>query len=226
MTEEPLIRRGIDLDMPRPVSVSSSLPATTKSWKVHLGGLWGGFKVYGGNAAPLANPGELTIYNDGRIELSARFDPSGSGWMALVAAIGTGIFIGIVAQQTGFCAGPGWLPWYLIITLIRRRGTSVFLHDAGNIIVDTSQRRMGFLADCEGQRQWVAFEIKDNFPEALQSLKMIKQTGVTEGKIDRRIKPVTVVGIIVLVFVAIILLIALSVFFAASTSRPTQIDVR
>jgi len=182
------------------------------SWRVQLGNLWGGFRVGSNKTLPLVNPGEFKISDKGTVELSARYDPPGSGWRALIVAIVTGILVTILAQATGFCAGPGWLLWYILIILVRRKPATLTLAQAESVVVDAGNRRLGFLIDFLGGKSWVAFEIPgEQFHNALQSLKATTSAPLSEGQIKRRLKGSTI-AIIVMVGLMVVLMIFAIVF--------------
>jgi hypothetical protein len=180
------------------------------TWRAYLGNLWGGFRVGSNKAVLLVSPGELKTSDAGTIELSARYDPPGSGWRALVASLITLIVIVLAAQATGFCAGPGWLLWYILIVFMRRRSAVLGLEDSEAITVDTANHRLGFLTEFMGAKRWVAFEIKENFDAAVQSVSATFSAPISEGKIARRLRAATVFVFVAVAFVA--LMIFLSIF--------------
>jgi hypothetical protein len=63
------------------------------TWKADVGAFLGYLKVNGKGALHLAKPAALNLFEDGRMSFSSRYDPPGSGWMALFAAIGTAIVV-------------------------------------------------------------------------------------------------------------------------------------
>ena len=199
----------------------------TGRWNARLGNLWGGFRVGSNKALPLVNPGEFKISDKGTIELSARYDPPGSGWRALIVAIVTGILVTIVAQATGFCAGPGWLLWYILIILVRRKPATLTLAQSESVVVDAGNHRLGFLIDFQGDKHWVAFEIPgEQFHGALQSVKANMAERCTDGQITRRLKGSTI-AIIVMAGLIVLLMIFAIVFpmIYMGRQRP-RIDVR
>lgn len=192
-----------------PPPLPTSLPATTRTWTAYMGKMWGRYKVMGHNAAHFAGEGDFTIFDDGRIELMARYDPPGTWWMALLATFVTGVIIVLIAQNGGFAAGPGWLPWFMIITWLRRRQTTTYVQNAHSIVVDAPQRRLGFFADFEGQQQWLVFDAKENFDEVWQNLNRARPAGVYGGRIDRSIRPFTIFVFVVLGLLAVMILFAI-----------------
>ena len=202
--------------------VNDGGPPMTSTWKASLGNLWGGFRLGKNKALPLVSPGEFTISDEGAPELSARYDPPGSGWRALLAAIATAIVITIAAQATGFCAGPGWLLWYILIVLVRRKPITLNLAQSESIVVDSGNRRLGFLGDFLDGKHWVAFEIPgEQFHDALQSLKATLAERCTDGPIARRLKGSTIA--IIVIACLTVLIIIFSVVFAMiymSRGRP------
>ena len=179
------------------------------TWKTNLGSLWGGFRLGKDKVLPLVSPGEFTISDAGMPELSARYDPPGSGWRALLAAIATAIVITIAAQATGFCAGPGWLLWYFLIVLVRRKPVTLNLAQSESIVVDSANRRLGFLGDFLDGKHWVAFEIPGlQFHEALQSLKATMAERCADGQITRRLKGSTIAIIVIACFTVLMIIFA------------------
>jgi hypothetical protein len=179
------------------------------TWKVYLGNLWGSFRVGSSKALLLVSPGELKISDAGTVELSARYDPPGSGWRALVAAIITGILVTLVAQATGGCAGPGWLLWYILIILIRRQPLTLNLENSENVVVDAVSRRLGFLIDFRGVKRWVAFEIKENFDPVVQSVRATMAAPISEGKIARRLRAAMIFVLVVMVLFAFLIFLSI-----------------
>lgn len=116
-------------------------------WRVHLGNLWGGFRVGSNKAVLLVSPGDLKVSDAGTIDLSARYDPPGSGWRALVAALITLVVVVLLAQAMGSCAGPGWLLWYILFIFIRRHPVTLNLEQSESVVVDAVSRRLGFHTD-------------------------------------------------------------------------------
>lgn len=162
------------------------------TWGVRLGNMWGGFRVGSNSALLLVSPGELRISDEGTVELSARYDPPGSGWRALVASLITLVVILVVAQATGGCAGPGWLLWYILIILIRRTPVTLNLERSESVIVDGANRRLGFLTEFLGAKRWVAFEIRAGFDHAVQGIRATTTAPITEGRITRRLRAATI----------------------------------
>lgn len=191
------------------------------TWKASLGNLWGGFRVGKNKALPLVSPGEFKISDKGTVELSARYDPPGSGWRALVASLITLILVVLVAQATGACAGPGWLLWYIVITLVRRQPVNLNLENSESIVMDSGHRRLGFLVDFLDRKQWVAFELKENFDVAVQSLRATVPAPITEGQIVRRFRAATIFVIVAVLLFAVMIFLSVFVYMMyRSSARP------
>jgi len=182
-------------------------PGITKTWGVHFGHFWGGFKIQGSTPVHLLLPAQLTICPDGTQKLSARYDPPGSFGWAVLATFITVVVISLL-QPNGPCVAPGGIGWYLIITWIRRRSVIVDLQNAETVLVDASHRRLGFLGDLLGQKRkrWIAFEVQEKFDEAVQGIKATMSSRCTEGEITR-----SSVTIILLIFVGLVILICIGV---------------
>jgi hypothetical protein len=192
------------------------------TWKAYLGNLWGGFRVDSDKALPLVSPGELKISDAGTIQLSARYDPPGSGWRALVAALITLILIVLVAQAIGGCAGPGWLLWYLLIIFVRRQPVLLNLEKSERVVIDAASHRLAFLADFLGGKRWIAFEIKENFDAVVQGISATIGTPVSEGKIARRLRAATVFVLVSMVVVAVLVFLSIFLFmmYGSTVRRP------
>lgn len=194
-------------------------------WRAYLGNLWGGFRVGSDKALALVSPGDLRISDNGTIELSARYDPPGSGWRALVAALITLVLIVLVAQATGGCAGPGWLLWYILIIFIRRQPVRLNLEKAESVVIDPATHRLAFLTNFLGAKSWVAFEIKENFDTVMQSISATIGTPLSEGKIVRRLRAATVFVLVSMILFVVLVFLSIFIYLMyRSTARP-QIDV-
>jgi hypothetical protein len=195
------------------------------TWRAYLGNLWGGFRVGSDKALLLVSPGELKVSDAGTIELSARYDPPGSGWRALVAALITLILIVLVAQAIGGCAGPGWLLWYILIIFIRRQPVRLNLEKSERVVIDAASHRLAFLIDFMEAKRWVAFEIKENFDTVVQRISATMGTPLSEGKIVRRLRAATVFVLVALVLFAVLVFLSIFLFMMyQSTARP-QVDI-
>jgi len=181
-----------------------------RTWKANLGNLWGGFRVGRNKALAIVSPGEFKTSDTGTPELSVRYDPPGSGWRALLLAIATGLVVSILAQAVGFCAGPGWLLWYILIVLMRRRPVILNLAQSESVVVDSGNRRLGFLGDFLGGKRWVAFEIPgQQFQDALQSLKETMAERCTDGEIRRRLRAPMIVIIVIVALTMVMIVFAI-----------------
>ena len=181
-------------------------------WRAYLGNLWGGFRVGPDKALPLVSPGELKISAGGTIQLSARYDPPGSGWRALVAALISLVLIVLVAQAVGGCAGPGWLLWYILFIYIRRRQVTIDLEKSESVVVDGASRRLGFLTEFLGEKRWVAFEIKENFDTAAQGVSTTITAPISDGKITRRLRAATIFVFVTLGLFAVLIFLSIFLF--------------
>lgn len=220
MNESILTKRpGITLGEHKPMNSQAVFPVLPKSWKAHVGGMWKGYKMFGAKTAQLAKPGELNLRNDGTLELKTRYDPPNSLLFAFIAAFVSYIIFGVMLFKFGFAGFIGWMPWYVIITLIRRRDRTINLQTADNFMVDTAQRRIGFLTDYEGKKEWIAFEVTENFEEAVHHLKMIKPSDIKEGRVDRSVRPVAILGIIALVMLGLMLVTIIALLSSAGSGK-------
>ena len=190
------------------------------SWNVRLGSLWRTYKVQASRAAPFVKEGTLTQTDHG-LELIARYDPPGSGWMAAGAALVTGIIVVIAAQALGSCAGPGWLLWFLGIALLRRRTVTLNVQEADRAIIDPANRRLAFHVEFEGKPRWVALDVPQDFEAAGQAVAAQLQGRVFQDKIERALTSGSIALIVLAsLFVAMILFSLLAVFvFMARAPR-------
>jgi len=198
----------------------------SQSWNVRLGSLWRTRKVQGRRAAPFVKSGTLTV-SPGGLELTTKYDPPGSGWIAAGAAIITGILVLVAAQQLGFCAGPGWLLWFIGIAMLRRRTVTLNLQEADRAIVDPANRRLAFHLNFEGKQRWVAFDVPENFEEAAQAVTTQMSGRVFQDKIARALTSGSIAMIVLGVFFAVMILVSIiAAFVFMSRQRPPQrIDV-
>ncbi|MEK6336175.1 MAG: hypothetical protein AABM67_14700 [Acidobacteriota bacterium] len=182
------------------------------TWNARLGNLWGGFRVGSNKALLLVSPGDFHISDAGKIDLSARYDPPGSGWRALLAALGTLIIVVLLAQAMGTCVGPGWLLWYILFIYIRRRQVTIDLEKSESVVVDAASRRLGFLTEFLGEKRWVAFEIKENFETAVQGVSTTITAPISEGKIARRLRAATIFVFVTLGLFAVLIFLSIFVY--------------
>lgn len=193
------------------------------TWEVSLGSLWRGFKTQGNRAAQLVKQGTLTMSDDGTLELAAKYDPPGSGWFALLAAIVTGILVTVIAQATGGCAGPGWLLWFIIIALMRRRTVNVNLQNSDAVVVDSPNRRLAFHTNFEGKQRWIAFDVIENFDSAAQRVRALMPSRCADGKIDRGLSSSSIVLLVLLVLFAVLIAFSIVAFLIwSSRSAPVM----
>lgn len=194
------------------------------TWNVNLGSLWRTYKIQGQRAAPFVKRGTITA-GDERLELSTRYDPPGSGWLALGAALITGILVTLVAQAIGSCAGPGWLLWFIGIALLRRRPVTLNLREAESAIVDPANRRLAFRLNFEGKPRWVAVEVPQYFDEAAQEVIAQLPGRAAQDKIDRTLTSGSIALIVLaIVFGVLILVSVIAAFVFMSTRRPPSVS--
>jgi hypothetical protein len=182
----------------------------TKAWKAHFGGFLGGFRIGGKTPVQMANPGALTLSDDGALLFSARYDPPGSGWLAVLATVITGLVVCVLAQVLGFMAGPGWLVWYWIFLTWRRQQVRLNLGGAETAVIDADHSRFGFRTEVQGRKRWIAFEIWQQFDEASGHVRTLLASRCTDGSITRPnmipvIVLVVLLGVIFGLFATIIL---------------------
>ena len=194
-------------------------------WRAYLGNLWGGFRVGPDKALPLVSPGELKISAGGTIQLSARYDPPGSGWRALVAALISLVLIVLVAQAVGGCAGPGWLLWYILIIFVRRQPVLLNLEESERVVIDAASHRLAFLADFVGGKRWIAFELKEDFDAVVQSISATIGTPLSEGKIARRLRATTVFVLVTIVLFVVLVFLSIFIYLMYRSRGRPQVDI-
>lgn len=192
----------------------------SNTWNVKLGSLWRTYKVQGGRAGPFVKQGTLAATGE-RLELTTKHDPPGSGWLAAVAALVTGVVVVLVAQQLGFCAGPGWLLWFIGIAMLRRRTVTLNVHEADRAIIDPANRRLAFHLNFEGKMRWVAVDVPENFEDAGQAVATQMAGRVFQDKIQRALTSGSIAMIVLaIVFAALILVSVIAAFIFMATERP------
>lgn len=184
-------------------------PAVKRSgnilWPATFSRFLGGFQVEQEKAIPLAQPAWLTAANN-EILLVARYDPRGSGWLALFATVLTWTACFVLAPAFGFFAGPGWPLWYLIFFFVRRRQVSIKLQRAESIVLDVKSQRMAFRLNFAKRKRWIAFQIDRDFGEAAESVRNITRDRCREGRVTRAsVVPVLVLLLAIGVLVAFII---------------------
>ncbi|MGZ5435037.1 MAG: hypothetical protein ACXWID_07675 [Pyrinomonadaceae bacterium] len=184
----------------------------SQTWNVKLGSLWRTHKVQGRRAAPFVKAGELTAA-DGRLDLTTKYDPPGSGWLAAGAAFLTGILVIFGAQALGVCAGPGWLLWFIGIAMLRRRTVTLNLLEADAAVIDPANRRLAFRGNFEGKHRWVAIDVPANFDEAAQPVAAQLPERVSQDRIERALTSASIAMIVIAILFAV--MIAVSVIAAA-----------
>jgi hypothetical protein len=195
------------------------------TWNVGLGSLWRTYKVQGRRTAPFVKRGTLRA-GDGRLELTTQYDPPGSGWMALGAALITGILVTLVAQATGGCAGPGWLLWFIGIALLRRRTVTLSVQEADAAIIDPANRRLAFHIDFEGKPRWVAVDVPQNFDEAAQAVVTQMPGRVVQDKIDRALTSGSMALIVLAILLGTLILVSIIAVFVFTVVRPRRPPAR
>lgn len=191
------------------------------NWDVRLGSLWRTFKVQGRRASPFVKSGRLSA-DQGRLELTTQYDPPGSGWLALGAALVTGILVALVAQATGGCAGPGWLLWFIGIALLRRRKVTINLQEADATVIDPANRRLAFQLNFEGKRRWVAVELPQNFDEAAQAVATQMPGRTVQDNINRALTSGSIALIVSGILFGVLILVSVIAAFFFMAVRPSR----
>ena len=193
-----------------------------EAWNVSLGSLWRTYKVQKQRTAPFVKHGTLSQTDDGRLELQAKYDPPGSGWMAAGAAIVTGILVIIGARALGVCAGPGWLLWFIGIALLRRRTLLLNLSEADGAVIDRANRRLAFRLNYEGKQRWVAFDVPEKFDESAQAVSTQLTGRVGDDKIDRALSSGSIVLIVMAILFVVLIAFSIIAVMVFMTRRPPQ----
>jgi hypothetical protein len=63
--------------------------------------------------------------------------------------------------------------------------TAIPLQSAVAAVIDTTNKHMAFRVDFEGKLRWIAFGLKERFPDAHEAVRAIMASRCTEGKIPR-----------------------------------------
>jgi len=172
-----------------------------KKWEAHVGSFLGGFRVGEQKAIPLVKPASVGLFRSGELELSARYDPPGSGWLALVATIVSTVVVFALAQALGFMVGPGWLVWYILIVAMRRRDVVFNLIDTESVVVDAKNGRMAFRSKFDQVPCWVAIELRTGFDDLLERINTMFEGKVTNDDVTRPSMAVVIVLVLIVVLV-------------------------
>jgi hypothetical protein len=190
-----------------------------ETWHVKSGSLWRTFKIQRSRSGPFVKSGTLTAV-DGRLELATKYDPPGSGWLAAAAAIVTGILVMIAAQQFGFCAGPGWLFWFIGIAMLRRRSTTLNVGEADAAVIDPANRRLAFHVNFEGKPRWVALDVSENFDAAAQAVATQLPGRVVQDNIPRGLTSGSIAMIVLASLLGVLIVLSVLSVFIFMLRRP------
>lgn len=197
----------------------------SQTWNITLGSLWRTHKVSGQRAAPFVKAGTLTA-GEGHLELTTKYDPPGSGWIAAGAALLTGILVILGAQALGVCAGPGWLVWFIGIAMLRRRTVTLNLLEADAAVIDPANRRLAFHVPFNGKPRWVALEAAENFEAAAQSVASQLNGRVVQDKIERTLTSGSIAMIVMAILFAVLMVISIiGAFIFMNRRAPQRINV-
>jgi len=197
----------------------------SQTWNVKPGSLWRTHKVQSRRAAPFVKAGELSAAN-GRLDLTTKYDPPGSGWLAAGAAFLTGILVILGAQALGVCAGPGWLLWFIGIAMLRRRTVTLNLLEADAAVIDPANRRLAFHGNFEGKPRWVAIDVPANFDEAAQAVAAQLPGRVVQDRIERALTSGSIAMIVIAILFSVLILFSIiGAFIFMNRRAPQRIDV-
>src|SRR5690606_25675635 len=109
----------------------------------------------------------------------------------------------------GFVAAPGWLVWYIILVLVRRRNIAVNLDNAKSIIVDPATSRVAVHAPIEGRDRWFALQLASDFEPVSKTLNAAFLQKVSQGTVaNPSILPIVLlITLILAAFGAIVLFV-------------------
>ncbi|MGE0607151.1 MAG: hypothetical protein AB7O62_08675 [Pirellulales bacterium] len=196
---------GLAVPPPPPVPARAS-------WPARGGTFFGPYRVHGRNSVGLARNATISILEDDRVVVDGKYDPPGTLLLAFLATILGLVFFVVMLRALGFAAAPGWLVWYIIILLIRRRPVTFNLKTAEAIVTDSSASRVAFKAPLGGRSRWFALQVRERFGDVLATLKTaVPPERLSEGPIARpSLVPIVLLLILIL---TIPLFIALVFYF-------------
>lgn len=189
------------------------------TWNVNLGSLWRTFKVQRARSGPFVKSGTLAAA-DGKLELIAKYDPPGSGWLAVAAAVVTAILVALAAQQLGFCAGPGWLLWFIGIAMLRRRTVTLDLREADGAVIDPANRRLAFHVNFSGKPRWVAVEVLGDFEAVAETVATNFAGRVVQDNIPRALTSGSIALIVMASLLAALIVLSVVSVFIFTMRRP------
>jgi len=136
----------------------------------------------------LRDPGTFSIrqpthIEDARVTVRADHDSPGSVGLAFLATLLSLPVFFLMLRVLGFAAAPGWLIWYLIIRKMRRKTMTIQLRNAKRCVIDPSRSRMALLATVDEKPRWVAFDVKERFEEACNTVRDIFGPACEEARI-------------------------------------------
>lgn len=180
-----------------------------RRWRVVYGNMFGAYRSEGKSGWRLTPPTLMRETPDGQLEMIGHYDPPGSGWLAILASIGTFIVVFAVAQMIGFAAGPGWLVWYWIIRAIRREEVALDLSNAEDVLLDDESKRMAIRVGFKNRSRWMAFAVKEDYENLAPLVRSIYGAQVREGKVEEPSKVMLfiVLGLVLAIVAALVTMI-------------------
>lgn len=168
----------------------------------------GRYSAGSGTRFPLLPPCQLSTEN-GRVNLSGRYQRPGAGWRALLATGITFVIVVIVAQAVGFAAGPGYLIWYYIFSRMRRADIELDLASAQEAVADDRKQRLAFRIPIEGKPAWIGFGAKSDYPRILSMLRGVPGLNIRSGDVKKSMPMLWLWIIIIICITGIVAAIAI-----------------
>jgi hypothetical protein len=175
--------------------------------------MFGGFRAEGKTGWQLTPPTLLRESPEGKLEMLGKYDPPGSGWLAVGASIVTFIVVFAIAQFTGFMAGPGWLVWYYIIRATRREDVTMDLTNAEDVLLDDNKKRMAIRTEFNGRSKWMIFGVNQDYEGEAALVRSTYGTRVREGIIEDPSKVFffVLLGFVLTIIAVVVAMIAIGV---------------
>jgi hypothetical protein len=164
--------------------------------------------IYKGGKGPftlLARPCVFQFGDGTSPKLKARYNPPGSGWIALGLTVVTQIAVVAIAQVTGGMIGPGFIIWYLIIRACRRKDISIDLAGCEKIITDEKKRSFSIFGPCGNKKQWFSVKCSEGY-DSIVSFLTQEDIEVEKGQLKRSDRFLIFALILFIILIVIIIM--------------------
>ena len=141
------------------------------------------FKGGKGTYIRLSSPSEVVFEYGKSPKLRTRYEGMGTGWLALIATILTGLTVHAMTAVYGFSVGPGIIIWYAIIRYFRRKNIEINFSDAQEIIIDEEKLGLAILCSIEGKVAWIGLKLRENYDSITRHLEKCEDVSLRRARV-------------------------------------------